>query len=176
MSLIEAKDLHSAQEVMAHARHVMAERRATYRHDKTAALAAELSVIKAERDQYRAQVEELKGRLANLSPEQECRVIGALPRPVTVHAIVHVVSDFYKIGYQEIASDRVNGYLIEPRHVAIHLAKVLTRYSFPHIGKEIGGRHHTTCLHGHKKIERLRRQNPEFDQKIKSLIARFVTA
>ena len=40
-----------------------------------------------------------------------------------------------------------------PRQVAMYLAKKLTTLSLPEIGKNFGGRDHTTVIHAVKKVE-----------------------
>ena len=42
--------------------------------------------------------------------------------------------------------------LVVPRQIAMYLCKEMTDNSLPQIGKEFGGRDHTTVLHACKKI------------------------
>jgi chromosomal replication initiator protein len=39
-----------------------------------------------------------------------------------------------------------------PRHVAYYLCKTLTGSSLPQIGRHVGGKDHTSVLHGVRKI------------------------
>ena len=43
-----------------------------------------------------------------------------------------------------------------PRQMAMALAKELTNHSLPEIGREFGGRDHTTVMHACKAINKLR--------------------
>ncbi|VEI48922.1 chromosomal replication initiation protein [Actinobacillus equuli] len=43
-----------------------------------------------------------------------------------------------------------------PRQMAMALAKELTNHSLPEIGREFGGRDHTTVMHACKTINELR--------------------
>ena len=43
-----------------------------------------------------------------------------------------------------------------PRQIAMYLVKQLTSASLPEIGRQFGGKHHTTVLHSINKIEGLR--------------------
>jgi chromosomal replication initiator protein len=52
----------------------------------------------------------------------------------------------------------------------MYLAKSLTKASLPEIGRCFGGKHHSTVIHSVKKIETLRRNDPDFDR----LINRFL--
>ena len=42
-----------------------------------------------------------------------------------------------------------------PRQIAMYLCKSLTTFSYPEIGKNFGGKDHTTVMHAVKKIEAL---------------------
>jgi chromosomal replication initiator protein len=60
-----------------------------------------------------------------------------------------------------------------PRQIAMYLTKSLTAASLPEIGKEFGGKHHSTVIHSIRKIDDLRKQDPEFDRLIHSFVQAF---
>ena len=60
-----------------------------------------------------------------------------------------------------------------PRQVAMYLCKALTHASLPEIGRSFGGKHHSTVIHSVKKIEELRKNNPEVDHQVKNLLDQF---
>ena len=45
--------------------------------------------------------------------------------------------------------------IARPRQVAMYLAKTLTSLSYPEIGRQFGGRDHTTVMHAVRSIEGL---------------------
>ena len=49
----------------------------------------------------------------------------------------------------------------EPRQMAMFLCRELTDSSLPEIGREFGGKHHTTVLHSIRKIAGLRKSDPK---------------
>lgn len=55
----------------------------------------------------------------------------------------------------EIKSHRVRAPLVRMRHIVMYLSYRLTSLSFPMIANLMGGRDHSTVLHGVNKIERL---------------------
>ena len=55
----------------------------------------------------------------------------------------------------DLLSTRLTRTIVNPRQVAIYLAKMLTPRSLPEIGRRFGGRDHTTVLHAVRKIEDL---------------------
>ena len=50
------------------------------------------------------------------------------------------------------------------------LVKDLTQASLPEIGRAFGNKHHTTVIHSIRKIEELRKSDPELNKTINSLI------
>jgi chromosomal replication initiator protein len=51
----------------------------------------------------------------------------------------------------------------------MYLAKELTPASLPQIGREFGGKHHTTVLHSIQKIERLRKTDRDLNRLLNKL-------
>ena len=56
-----------------------------------------------------------------------------------------------------------------PRQIAMYLAKELTTASLPQIGREFGGKHHTTVLHSVNKIGELRKADRDLNRLINKL-------
>jgi chromosomal replication initiator protein len=59
--------------------------------------------------------------------------------------------------------------MIFPCQVAMYLVKQLTSASLPKIGREFGGRHHTTVLNSIKRIEARRRTDIDLNRAIGKL-------
>jgi chromosomal replication initiation ATPase DnaA len=57
-----------------------------------------------------------------------------------------------------------------PRQIAMYLVRQLTGASLQEIGRQFGGKHHTTVLHSINKIEELRRTDKALDRTITQLI------
>ncbi|MEO7539917.1 MAG: helix-turn-helix domain-containing protein, partial [Pyrinomonadaceae bacterium] len=57
-----------------------------------------------------------------------------------------------------------------PRQIAMYLCKRLTRHSFPEIGREFGGKHHTTVMHSVDKIETLAKGDRNFHRELNDVI------
>jgi chromosomal replication initiator protein len=56
-----------------------------------------------------------------------------------------------------------------PRQIAMYLCKQLTRHSFPEIGREFGGKHHTTVMHSVEKIDSLTKEDRNFHREMQEL-------
>jgi chromosomal replication initiator protein len=52
----------------------------------------------------------------------------------------------------------------------MYLCKRLTKHSFPEIGREFGGKHHTTVMHSVDKIETLQKEDRDFHNTVSGLI------
>jgi len=61
----------------------------------------------------------------------------------------------FSLTVQELCSPRRSQAVAYPRQVAMYLSRELTDSSLPKIGKEFGGRDHTTVLHANAKITRM---------------------
>jgi len=59
--------------------------------------------------------------------------------------------------------------VVVPRQIAMYLAKNLTDGSLPEIGRQFGGKHHTTVMHSIAKIDELRRSDKDLNRTINKL-------
>jgi hypothetical protein len=74
--------------------------------------------------------------------------------PPKVRFILAHVAAFYGLSMVEIESNRRQARIVRPRQIAMYLARRLTPRSLPEIGRMMGGRDHTTVIHGSTKIEK----------------------
>ena len=75
---------------------------------------------------------------------------------ITIENIQRIVADHYNIKLADIKSKSRTRTIARPRQIAMALAKELTNHSLPEIGREFGGRDHTTVMHACKTIAELR--------------------
>jgi chromosomal replication initiator protein len=64
--------------------------------------------------------------------------------------------------------------IVEPRQIAMHLAKDLTNYSYAKIGKEIGNKHKSTVFEANKVIIGLIETDYEIDFKVNQIKKRII--
>ncbi|MDA8389408.1 MAG: chromosomal replication initiator protein DnaA [Gammaproteobacteria bacterium] len=81
-------------------------------------------------------------------------------RLVTIMNIQKLVAEYYKIRVGDLSSKSRSRQVTRPRQVAMALAKELTHHSLPEIGKEFGGRDHSTVIHACRKVEQLVKEDP----------------
>jgi chromosomal replication initiator protein len=114
----------------------------------------------------------LKGEKVDLEIAKEAlkSLLDSMASVVTVEKIQKLVCHQYKIKLAQLKSRNNSPKVAFPRQVAMYLAKDLAKLSLPEIGKKFGGKHHTTVLHSVRKIDKMRRKNPEFNKEINNLI------
>jgi chromosomal replication initiator protein len=115
----------------------------------------------------------LKGEKIDLELAKESLkdLLDATTNIVTVEKIQKLVCHKYKIKPSQLKTKNNSPKFAFPRQIAMYLSKELTKSSLPEIGKKFGGKHHTTVIHSIRKIEKLRRENSEFNKEINSLIS-----
>jgi chromosomal replication initiator protein len=94
-------------------------------------------------------------------------------RAVTIEVIQKFVADYYQLKVSELKSRNNAQSVSMPRQVAMYLCKALTRASLPEIGRAFGGKHHSTVIHSLRKVEDLRKRDPDFNTLITSLLDNF---
>jgi chromosomal replication initiator protein len=84
---------------------------------------------------------------------------------VSVATIKQVVSEAFGIPVPELESPKRSQSVVAPRQLAMYLCRELTDSTLPAIGREFGGRDHTTVLYAVQKISRrLHHDRREYDQ------------
>lgn len=68
--------------------------------------------------------------------------------------VITEVAKFFNIDIKEIKGKRRTKNLVAPRHVAMYLLKELNQLTFVEIGQILGGRDHTTIMHGTEKVQK----------------------
>src|SRR5215831_18957076 len=114
----------------------------------------------------------LKGESINLLLAQEAlkNIVEEEERAITIETIQKVVADFYNLKVADLKSKSNSRNIAVPRQIAMYLCKTLTKASLPEIGREFGGKHHTTVIHSVNKISDLYDQKGHFHRIINSLI------
>lgn len=92
-------------------------------------------------------------------------------RTITIEIIQRAVADHYGLRVADLKSKNNARSVAVPRQVAMYLCKHLTKASLPEIGREFGGKHHTTVIHSVNKITDLYERESDFHRLINSLIA-----
>ncbi|MFO0775188.1 MAG: chromosomal replication initiator protein DnaA [Nitrospiraceae bacterium] len=79
-------------------------------------------------------------------------VIGDKKKIVSMDDIQDAVSGRFHVKVSDLKSRRRSKTLVQPRQLAMFLCRELTDASFPEIGRQFGGKDHTTIMHACKQV------------------------
>ena len=88
----------------------------------------------------------------------------------TINNIMKVVAGYHDIKVSDIKSKRRTRDISVPRQIAMFLCREHTKASLPEIGRQFGGKDHTTVIFSHKKVSNLIKENKELEASIRQII------
>ena len=103
---------------------------------------------------------------------QQClkQFIDTQVRKITIEAIQRAVAEQFGMRVPELKQKNNSRQIVVPRQIAMYLAKQMTEASLPEIGRQFGGKHHTTVMHSIAKIDDQRRQDKDLNRTISKLM------
>jgi chromosomal replication initiation ATPase DnaA len=101
--------------------------------------------------------------------ESSEKIIHAQRYGVTIKMIQRRVGEHFGVFPPDLKLRSGSKATVFARQVAIYLTKQITSASLPKIGREFGGKHHSTILSSIQKIEARRRTDVEFNRTIGEL-------
>src|ERR1700678_2076014 len=133
----------------------------------------------------RTNVRELEGALVRLiawctmnsmeitlQSTQQClkQFIDTQVRKITIETIQRSVAEQFGMRVAELKQKNNSRQIVVPRQIAMYLAKQLTEASLPEIGRQFGGKHHTTVMHSIAKIDEQRRHDKDLNRTVAKLL------
>jgi chromosomal replication initiator protein len=117
----------------------------------------------------------LTGSALNLVTAQQVlrNIIATQEKRITIDLIQKKVGEQFGLREQDLKVRSNTKAIAFPRQVAMYLVKQLTSASLPEIGRQFGGKHHTTVLHSINKIDALRRSDKDLNRTINKLMDSF---
>jgi len=114
----------------------------------------------------------LTGAAISLATAQQVlrNIIASQEKRVTIDLIQKRVSEHFNLREQDLKVRSNTRAIAFPRQVAMYIVKQLTTASLPEIGRQFGGKHHTTVLHSINKIEEMRRSDKDLNRTITRLM------
>ena len=91
-------------------------------------------------------------------------------KALSVDYVQKTVCEYYGLKIQDIKARKRTRDIAFPRQVAMYLSKILTDSSLSEIGKNFGGKDHSTVIHACKLIEKRRKDDEDFEKKIDYLL------
>jgi chromosomal replication initiator protein len=114
----------------------------------------------------------LHGVEITLPTAQQClkQFIDTQVRKITIEAIQRAVAEQFGMRVAELKQKNNSRQIVVPRQIAMYLAKQLTEASLPEIGRQFGGKHHTTVMHSISKIDEQRRNDKDLNRTVNKLM------
>ncbi|MCB1160388.1 MAG: hypothetical protein KDK45_22990, partial [Leptospiraceae bacterium] len=99
-----------------------------------------------------------------ITVEETIKLLGAASEKKRVlhpDTVVDVVCNFYNIKPTQLRGSKRDSIFVKPRHMCMFLLKEDVKLTLLEIGNLLGGRDHTTVMHGVEKIEALLKNQEE---------------
>jgi chromosomal replication initiator protein len=114
----------------------------------------------------------LHGVEISLPTAQQClkQFIDTQVRKITIEAIQRAVAEQFGMRVAELKQKNNSRQIVVPRQIAMYLAKQMTEASLPEIGRQFGGKHHTTVMHSIAKIDEQRRNDKDLARTVNKLM------
>lgn len=128
-------------------------------------------------DRVESNIRELEGALTTVllqieagggssmeSVQAALKSFSSVSKPVkktSAEQICAIVCEYYSIDIVDVKGPRRQKELVKPRQIIMYLLKHEMGLTFPAIGRQLGGRDHTTAMHSVEKIEKDMKKIPE---------------
>ena len=98
----------------------------------------------------------LTGQLINVDMAKNILrdLLGSKRKVITAEDIQEAVANRFHVKISDLKSKRRTKTLVYPRQIAMFLCRDLTDASFPEIGRDFGGKDHTTIIHACKQMKK----------------------
>jgi len=87
-------------------------------------------------------------------------------KAITSKRVISIISDFYDIQSSDMLAKNRKKEIAWPRQIAMYLMRKEGKTSYPSIGRELGGRDHTTAIHAYEKVKKEVEKNNDFRQEL----------
>lgn len=140
------------------------------------------NIIKYIAENIQSNIRELEGalnkiithcELYGISPSQDKvgKILDEMVSSNKIHCltpdkIFKIIIDFFSLKKEDLLGQRRQKELVYPRQISMYLLRREMNYSYPMIGRALGGKDHTTIIHGVKKIEKELTKNSQIQREI----------
>lgn len=90
---------------------------------------------------------------------------------LALEEIIKIISGFYTMDPQKIYDKIRKKEIVYVRQIIMYVLREYFNISYPAIGKEIGGRDHTTVIHSYEKVKTMMKEDPNVVQEIDQIRA-----
>lgn len=82
---------------------------------------------------------------------------------ITPQFIIQIVAEHFNVSEMDLIGQKRTKEIVYPRQIAMYLCREMTESSLQQIGASLGGRDHTTIIHGMDKISTELKTKPEME-------------
>ncbi|MEX1052002.1 MAG: chromosomal replication initiator protein DnaA, partial [Patescibacteria group bacterium] len=100
-------------------------------------------------------------------------ILKAAAPNISGRKVVAVVADYFSVEPADILGTRRTKELVYPRQIVMYILREQLGQSFPRIGEFLGGKDHTTVMHGVNKISALKKTETAVEKDIQTIQGRF---
>ena len=97
------------------------------------------------------------------------------PRQITASFIIERTAEMFSLEIEQLQGKSRTRDLVHARQVGMYVCRELTDLSYPQIGKEFGGRDHTTVIHAYDKISNLMQERRKTYEDVTELIQQILS-
>jgi chromosomal replication initiator protein len=117
---------------------------------------------------------------ANLTVPLAGEILGDIlnsskPRQITSGIILDATAEMFGLEVTQLQGKSRTRDLVQARQVGMYVCRELTDLSYPQIGKEFGGRDHTTVIHAYEKVSRLMKERRKTYEDVTNLIQQILS-
>jgi chromosomal replication initiator protein len=89
---------------------------------------------------------------------------------ISPEMVLGAVASFFSLKPAQLKAKNNSRPIAVPRQIAMYICKELTHRSLPQIGRDFGGKHHTTVLHSIRKIDSLKKKDTEISAAVSAIV------
>jgi chromosomal replication initiator protein len=94
-------------------------------------------------------------------------------RSISSEMVIRTVAGYFGLKPAQLKSKNNARRISQPRQIAMYVCKEVTGLSLPQIGKDFGGKHHTTVLHSIRKIAQMKSKDSEVAAALSKILPSF---
>jgi len=91
-------------------------------------------------------------------------------RHFTIPNIQKTVAQFFQLKVSDLKSKKRSRDISIPRQIAMYICREFTQASLPEIGRQFGGKDHTTVIFSYRKVSGMLNENKEMGKKVQEII------
>ena len=88
----------------------------------------------------------------------------------TVSMIMKTAAIYFEIKVSDLKSKNRSRQISIPRQISMYLCREYTKLSLPDIGRQFGGKDHTTVIFAHKKMTKIIKEKGELEKTVNKLV------